>query len=168
PAGNGSFYLDLTVRHRVTQWSGVAAQFWRLVRHPDLDSYDLSSLRSMGCGGSVLPPELVRVIGERLPGVSLNSGYGMTESTGLGTVLAEPDLSACPDSVGAVSPTTEVQIRDADGRTVLAEGEIGEIHVRGTSVFLGYWGDTAATAAALDAQRWYRTGDYGRISGGLL
>ena len=51
---------------------------------------------------------------------------------------------------------------------VLPEGEIGEICLRTPSVFLGYWNDPAATQAALDENRWYRTGDYGRITGGLL
>ena len=45
---------------------------------------------------------------------------------------------------------------------------MGEIHIRGASVFIGYWGDDEATAESLDADRWYRTGDFGRIEGGML
>jgi acyl-CoA synthetase (AMP-forming)/AMP-acid ligase II len=60
-----------------------------------------------------------------------------------------------------------VQVRDAEG-AVLPEGEVGEIHIRGASVFLGYWQDPVATAAALTRDRWYRTGDYGRIRDGVL
>ena len=51
---------------------------------------------------------------------------------------------------------------------MLPEGRIGEIFLRSPSVFLGYWDDPAATRAALDEDRWYRTGDFGRIAGGLL
>src|SRR5581483_11519166 len=72
-----------------------------------------------------------------------------------------------PESVGPALPTVEVQIR-GEGGAVLAEGEIGEIHLRSPSVFLGYWDDQAATEAVLDADRWYRTGDHGRVAGGLL
>jgi acyl-CoA synthetase (AMP-forming)/AMP-acid ligase II len=60
-----------------------------------------------------------------------------------------------------------VQIRDDDG-TVLPEGEVGEICLHGAVVFKGYWDDPAATAKVLDDERWYLTGDYGRIEDGVL
>ena len=69
--------------------------------------------------------------------------------------------------MGAPYPTIEVQIRD-DDRTVLPEGEVGEICLRGAVVFQGYWDDPDATAAVLDAERWYHSGDYGRIDDGVL
>ena len=55
----------------MTTWSGVPTQFWRLLRHPDLASYDLSSVRTVGGGGAVFPPELVR----ELHGGSRRSGW---------------------------------------------------------------------------------------------
>ena len=61
----------------------------------------------------------------------------------------------------------EVEIRDEQSN-VLSEDEVGEIHLRTACVFLGYWQNDEATEACLDAERWYRTGDYGRISGGVL
>ena len=160
-------HLDLTVEHRISSWSGVPTQWWRLLRHPDFESYDLSSLRSVGGGGAPFPPALVRLFGEKLPGVALGNGYGMSETVGLGTLASGPVVLAAPDSVGPAQPTTEVEVRDPDGR-VVAEGEVGEIHLRSASVFLGYWDDPGATAACLDADRWYRTGDFGRVEGGLL
>ena len=72
-----------------------------------------------------------------------------------------------PDSVGGAQAGIEVEIRDPLGDT-MAEGEVGEIHIRGASVFIGYWGDDDATAESLDADRWYRTGDFGRIERGML
>ncbi len=71
------------------------------------------------------------------------------------------------ESVGAPYPTLAVQIRD-DDRTVLPEGEVGEIALHGGVIFKGYWDDPEATAAVLDAERWYHTGDYGRIEDGVL
>ena len=62
---------------------------------------------------------------------------------------------------------TEIEIRDEHGRP-LPDGDIGEIWARGAQVFVGYWSDEAATAAALDAGRWYATGDFGRINDGHL
>ena len=160
-------WLELTARHQVTTWSGVPTQFWRVLRHPDLESYDLSSVRTVGSGGAVFPPELVRELHGRFPQVRLGNGYGMSETVGLGTLTGGDPFVAVPEAVGAAQPTVEVQIRDARG-DVLPEGRIGEIFLRSPSVFLGYWDDPAATGAAFGEDRWYRTGDFGRIAGGLL
>jgi acyl-CoA synthetase (AMP-forming)/AMP-acid ligase II len=160
-------WLELTARHRVTSWSGVPTQFWRMLRHPDVDRYDLSSVTTVGGGGAVFSPELVRELHERFPRVRLGNGYGMSETVGVGTQTGGELFVAVPASVGPALPTVEVQIRGEDG-AVLAEGEIGEIHLRSPSVFLGYWDDPTATENVLDADRWYRTGDSGRVAGGLL
>jgi len=160
-------HLELTEQHRITGWSGVPTQWWRIVRHPGLGEYDLSSLRSIGGGGAPLAPELVHELTQRFPGVTLANGYGMSETVGNGTLIAGPMLVAMPDSVGGAQAGIEVEIRDPLGDT-MAEGAVGEIHIRGASVFIGYWGDDDATAESLDADRWYRTGDFGRIEGGML
>ncbi|WP_344594989.1 class I adenylate-forming enzyme family protein [Actinomadura vinacea] len=160
-------WLRLTAEHRVTTWSGVPTQYWRLLRHPDIDSYDLGSVTSAGSGGAVFPPELVRRLHERLPALRLGNGYGMSETVGLGTLTGGDLFLAVPESVGPAQPTVEVQVRGEDGE-VLPEGEAGEIHLRTPSVFLGYWEDPAATRACLGEDRWYRTGDFGRIRDGLL
>jgi len=160
-------HLRLTEEHGISAWSGVPTQWWRLLRHPDFDSYDLSSLRNVGGGGAPLAPELIRDLTDRLPGVSVGNGYGMSETVGLGTLTGGALLQAVPDSVGPAQAGGEIEIRDAEGN-VLLEGEVGEIHLRNASVFLGYWGDDDATAAALDDDRWYRTGDFGHVTGGML
>jgi acyl-CoA synthetase (AMP-forming)/AMP-acid ligase II len=61
----------------------------------------------------------------------------------------------------------KVQIRDAEGN-VLPAGEIGEVYIQGAGVFSGYWNNPEATAAVLDADRWYRTGDFGHTDGEFL
>ena len=160
-------HLQMTVEHRISTWSGVPTQFWRLLRHPDLASYDLRSLRNVGSGGAPFPPELVRALTEALPWVSPGNGYGMSETVGLGTLIGGAVMVAAPDSVGPAQVGTSVEVRDPFGAS-LPEGEVGEIHLRNASVFLGYWDDPDATAACLDDERWYRTGDFGRISGGML
>jgi acyl-CoA synthetase (AMP-forming)/AMP-acid ligase II len=164
---NEVIHLELTQRHRVTSWSVVPTQLWRILQHPELPSYDLSSVRTIGAGGSDFAPELRRLVAERLPGVRITNGYGMTETAG-GAVLGQhADGQRHPTAVGAAAPTMELQIRDEAG-VALAEGEIGEIAVRGATVFIGYWQDPVATQQALDGDRWYRTGDTGRIEHGLL
>ncbi|EFC86669.1 class I adenylate-forming enzyme family protein [Parafrankia sp. EUN1f] len=161
-------HLELTRRYGVTQWTGVPTQFLRLLEHPDLDPATLVTLRGIGCGGAPMPPELPRVVAERLPGVRVGGGYGMTETFGMGTAIGGPRLVAHPGAVGVPTPTSELMLRDADGAEITADGAVGEIWLRGPSVFLGYWNDEGATAAVLDADGWYRSGDYGRIVDGVV
>ncbi|HEY4331996.1 MAG TPA: fatty acid--CoA ligase family protein, partial [Ilumatobacteraceae bacterium] len=160
-------HFEMTAEHRIQNWSGVPTQFWRLLQHPDFDRYDTSSVRNAGGGGANFAPELTRLFHEKMPAVSLGNGYGMSETAGMGTRIGGPQFMAHPDSVGSANPATEIEIR-GDDEELLDEGQIGEIYVRTAAVFLGYWNDPVASAKALRPGRWYRTGDYGRIEGGLL
>ena len=160
-------HLEMTARHGVQAWSAVPTHYWRILEHPDFGGADLSSLRTATSGGAVFPPALVRAFGERLPQVVLSNGYGMTETCGLGTIAADQLLLDHPESVGAAWPTHEVEVRDTDGQP-LGPGQVGEIHIRSAAVFLGYWDNPEATSAAVDADGWYHTGDFGVIDDGVL
>ena len=160
-------HLQLTQDHGVTAWSGVPTQFWRLIREIDEGDWDISSVTSLGGGGATFPPELVREVNRVLPNAVFGSGYGMTESMGIGTLNRGADFLAHPDSVGTACPFVEVEVRDENGQA-LPEGEVGEVHLRSASVFIGYWNDPQATADAIDADGWYSTGDFGRIQDGRL
>jgi acyl-CoA synthetase (AMP-forming)/AMP-acid ligase II len=160
-------HLQLTERYRISTWSGVPTQFWRMLEHPEFDTVDLSSLIAISSGGAPFPPELMRVLNEKIPSANLSNGYGMTECMGAGTLLSGERYDTHRDSVGAPWPTMQLQIRAEDG-TVLDEGEVGEICQRGAFTFVGYWDDPEATAKVLDADRWYLSGDYGRIEGDVL
>jgi acyl-CoA synthetase (AMP-forming)/AMP-acid ligase II len=158
-------HLDLTEKHGATMWSLVPTQLWRLLEWPDLDQYDLSSLRTVGGGSAVWAPELLRTLETKLPNVrpGLGTGWGMTESNGSGTSLRSDSTYDHPDSIGNASPTVELEIRDPETGAARPEGEVGEICVRIASLFLGYWDNPGATRAALSDDRWYRTGDFGYI-----
>lgn len=163
-------HLRLSARFGATVWSLVPTQVWRLLEWPTLAEHDLSTLQSMGGGSAVWPPELLRRIELRLPNVrtALGLGYGMTETSGLGTSLRGAATYERPESVGQSTPTVEVQVRDPETGAVLGEDEVGEICMRSAANFLCYWENPTATEAALDADRWYRTGDHGRIHEGFL
>jgi acyl-CoA synthetase (AMP-forming)/AMP-acid ligase II len=164
-------HLRLTADNRVSAWSGVPTQFWRMLEHPDFDSFDLSCLMMVSSGGAPFPPELMRVLNEKIPNANLSNGYGMSESMGAGTLLSGARYFTHRESVGAPYPTLEVQIRSGEGRDdriVLPEGEVGEICLHGGVIFKGYWDDPEATAKVLDDERWYHSGDYGRIEDGVL
>ena len=162
-----TMHLELTARHRVASWSGVPTMYWRLLDHPDFDTYDLTCVRAVGSGGAPFPPELIRLLQERFPGVGVTNGYGASETMGSGTLSFGPLMAHHPDAVGRATPAIDIQIRDEDGNP-LPEGEIGEICIRSATVFLGYWDDLEATEAAFWPGRWYRTGDFGRFEDGVM
>jgi len=91
----------------------------------------------------------------------------MTEASGTLTLVQPPVSDADLASVGGATAGSEVEVRDPDGRA-LSEGEVGQIWGRSAGIFLGYWGNEAATRAVFDEDRWYATGDYGRIDRGRL
>ncbi len=163
-------HLGLTERYRATSWSLVPTQLWRILDYPDLDRFDISSVQTVGGGSAVWPPELLRRLGERLPAIrpSLAMGYGATETNGLGTNLRLHWTYEHPDSIGYPAPGVEVEIRDPVTRQVCDDGVIGEICMRTAAGFVGYWDNPEATAAALDAERWYRTGDFGHTVDGFV
>ena len=92
---------------------------------------------------------------------SLDSyGYGATETSSVSTGNSAEDYLALPDSVGIAVPCCDVKIANPDGRA-LADGEVGEIWIRGPNVVMGYWNKPEATDAAF-TDGWYHTGDVGR------
>ena len=160
--------LRLTEKHGIARWSGVTTQIWRLVEHPRLRDYDVSSVTSIGGGGSIWSPELQEICRTSLPHArtTVTIGYGLTESSGLATSAADDVLKDDPDSVGYPLPTVSVRITDDDG-TELPDGAVGNICLFGPMITPGYWNDPEATADAI-RDGWLRTGDYGYRRDGLL
>ena len=160
--------LRLTEEHGIARWSGVTTQVWRLVEHPRLNDYDVSSVISIGGGGSMWSPELQEICRTALPHArtSVTIGYGLTESSGLAASAADDVLRDHPDSVGYPLPTVGVRITDDDG-VALPEGSVGNICLSGPVVTPGYWNDPAATAETI-RDGWLRTGDFGYVRDGLL
>jgi acyl-CoA synthetase (AMP-forming)/AMP-acid ligase II len=161
--------LELIEHERVTTWGPTGTMLHRVFDHPGLDRFDLSSVTYLGSGGSPVPAALQARMREVFPNARRNMGvgYGLTESTALVTLNSGEELEIHPDSVGRPLPTVEVEIRDADGKSV-PEGVEGEIHVRSPLVMREYWERPEETANAIGPGRWLRTGDIGRIEEGRL
>jgi len=161
--------LRLIEREKVTGWGYTATLLHRLVNRAKAGDYDLSTFRSVGGGGSPIPAALIDEAMALFPQCShtMGVGYGLTEGTAFGTLNAGDELMDDPASVGRPVPIVEIEIRDEHGRAV-AEGEEGEIHLRGPLVMLGYWDDPEATMDAIKPGRWLKTGDVGRLSDGKL
>jgi long-chain acyl-CoA synthetase len=156
-------------RERCTAFSVVATTAWRVVNHPDIEVRDLSSVIQTGGGAAPISGALQQRLREVFPNAAarMGIGYGLTESTSLATTAGAADLLANPDTVGRAIPTTQVEIRDADGNPV-PEGVEGEIHVRSPLVMLEYWRNPAATAETIGPGRWLKTGDIGHMEGDQL
>jgi acyl-CoA synthetase (AMP-forming)/AMP-acid ligase II len=161
--------LEMIERERVTGWGYTATVLHRLLHHPSVGDYDLSSFRSVGGGGSPIPAPLIEKAQALFPQCShtMGVGYGLTEGTAFATLNAGEELTDDPASVGRPLPVVQVEIRDALGRA-LTEGEEGEIHLRGPLVMLEYWRDPKATKAAIGPGRWLNTGDVGSLRNGKL
>jgi long-chain acyl-CoA synthetase len=121
-------------------------------------SRDLSSLRRVGGGGAPRAPDQVRQIGAGFGGGTPTTGWGMTETNAIGTGIAGNDYVEHPASSGRCSAVLQLRIVDDSGRA-LEPGERGELLVRGTSVFGGYWNRPELNADVFVDGDWFRTGD---------
>ncbi|MEV4204202.1 class I adenylate-forming enzyme family protein [Nocardia salmonicida] len=160
--------LSLVEREKVTNWAAVPTMASRLLEH-DVAQHDLSSLSALSLNSAPSSPALLASLREKTSALqfSLTTSYGLTESGTAATVATPLDLAADDASVGRPIIGVAVEIRDAEGKAV-GEGEEGEICIRSPYVMLGYWDDDAATAAAIDDQRWLRSGDFGTMHNGRL
>ncbi len=128
---------------------------------PGLNKYDLSSLRDFICGGSHVPPELVRESREKL-GCYVHNMFGMAEGP-VSTVTLEDPFDVMCETVGLpCCPDDEMKIVDDNGREV-AQGEVGELLFRGPHTFYGYYKAPAVNQEAFDPDGFHHTGDYARI-----
>lgn len=152
--------LALIARHRVTTMFGVPAMFLFMSQSPTFAETELSSLRCLICGGAPVPEALIKTYGQR--GVPFVQGYGLTETAPLALVLRTDEVGVKIGAAGnQVLPLSDVRLVDANNTPVPA-GTRGEICVRGPQVMVGYWGNPAATAAVIDTDGWFHTGDIGR------
>jgi acyl-CoA synthetase (AMP-forming)/AMP-acid ligase II len=161
--------LELIEKEKVTGWGYTATVLHRLLNHPKVGEYDLSSFRTVGGGGSPIPSPLIDKARASFPQCShtMGVGYGLTEGTAFGTLNAGEELADDPASVGRPVPIVDVEIRNEHGEAV-PDGEEGEIHLRGPLVMREYWNDPEATAAAIKPGGWLNTGDVGQMRGGKL
>jgi long-chain acyl-CoA synthetase len=141
----------------ITTMSGVNTLFNALVNAPDFATIDFSKLRIAIGGGAAVQSEVARRWRE-ITGSELVEGYGLTEASPV--VCINPFLKPKIGTVGLPVPSTEVTIRDDDGKAV-AIGESGEVWVRGPQVMLGYWRRPDETARVFTTDGWLRTGDIG-------
>ena len=144
---------------RATSFPGVPTMWIALVNYPGIEKRDLSSLRVVASGGAPLPVEIAERF-ERLTGLPLPSGWGMTETSPAGiSPPAGPIRKA--GSIGFPLPGITAQIVSLDDpHKVLGANEVGELRIKGANVMQGYWNKPKETEAAF-ADGFFLTGDVG-------
>ena len=136
--------------------------YLRLMAHPTISDYDLSSVRLVQSSAGGTSPEIVADIYRTFPNAVMNYGWGQTEA-GLGCSLVltqEMALQRKPQirSIGRPMPLMEMRVVDDAGHPV-PDGEIGEGVCRSAAVMHGYHGQPELTASGFTADGWWRTGD---------
>lgn len=158
PAG----LLAVVRQHEVTLLDVVPSIFAMLLRESGFRAQQLPSLRTAFYGGAPMPTATVAALRGRLPQLRLFDVYGMSETGGTIACLTDGEQEVHAGSVGRPVRAAEVRVVDDEGGGPVGAGAVGELLVRGPMVTPGYWGDPAATAAAL-TDGWLRTGDLGRF-----
>jgi len=143
--------------NRLTSMVAPAAMSGDLVRVAQSKAYNLSSLLALGGGGAPRAPEQVGQIAASFPNALPGTGWGMTETNAIGTGIGGQDYLDHPESSGRCSQVMQLKIIDETGQA-LSTGQRGELLVRGTAVFSGYWNQPEVTANSFIGD-WFRTGD---------
>ncbi len=144
---------------RPTLLAGVPSMFQAVAALPDLEKYDLSSLRGIFVGGAPLPPALAEAF-QRRTGRRLIEGYGLTEAVG---IVASNPLNGKhkPGTIGIPFPDVILRIVDLESSTKnLPPGQAGEIVIRSPGLMTGYWRRPEETARTI-RDGWLHTGDVG-------
>jgi acyl-CoA synthetase (AMP-forming)/AMP-acid ligase II len=157
--------LARVAEERITVLPGAPTIYQAILDHPDRDRHDLSTLRLAVTGAADIPVELIRRVQDELPFSTVITGYGLTEAGTATATSAGDDPATIATTVGRPRPGFEVRIVDGKDQDVSA-GEPGEILLRGPSVMSHYLDDPGATADALSADGWLRTGDLGVVDDG--
>jgi len=151
--------MELVEAERAAVFGGVPTMLIAMLGHPDIERRDLSSLRAAVSGGAPVPAELVRRVEGRL-GVRFSIVFGTTECSPLLTQVRLDDSARDrAETLGPPLPQTEIKIADVTAGGPVPVGQAGELCARGYTVMRGYHDAPEATAAAIDAEGWYHTGD---------
>ena len=155
PRDMKSFIGDLK-KHKISVFIGVNTLFNAMVNRPDFAEVDFSGLK-LTLGGGMATQQAVAEKWKNITGTPIVEAYGLTEASP-GVCCNPLNIPAYTGSIGLPVPSTEVELRDADGKLV-AQGMPGEMWVKGPQVMQGYWQRPQDTAKTIDARGFLETGD---------
>ncbi|MFL1404603.1 long-chain-fatty-acid--CoA ligase [Marinobacter sp. M1N3S26] len=150
--------LETIQKERITMFPAVPTMLSALLACPKLGDYQLDSLKLCNSGGAPLPVELQQRF-QDAASCSVREGWGMTETTALGTFTPE-GMPSPAGACGVPVPGIDLKIIAMDGSDrEMPQGERGELCIAGPSVMTGYWKREDATAESMTASGYFRTGD---------
>ena len=145
-------------KYKVNFLPAVNTLFNAMMQHPDFDKIDFSLLK-VAIGGGMAVQKAVADRWVQRTGIPLSEGYGLSETSPSLTVVS-PEMTEFTGTIGLPLPSTEITIRDDDGKDVPL-GQPGEICARGPQVMPGYWQRPGETEKVMTADGFFRTGDIG-------
>lgn len=152
--------LEVVEKEKCTSLYGVPTMFIAELDLPDLDRYNLKSLRTGLMAGAPCPIDTMRKVQSIMNMTEICVCYGMTETSPVSTESCTDDpLELRVTTVGTVHPHVEIKIIDPETGAIVPRGIPGELCTRGYSVMLGYWDNPEETKAIIDEKRWLHTGD---------
>lgn len=146
--------------HRATMFFAPPTVWIALLRHPDFEKRDLSSLKKCYYGASIMPVEILKEIIERLPGTKIYNYYGQTELAPYHTILKAKDATTKLGSAGMGGLNMETRLEDDNYAPINEPGVPGEICGRGPHVMIMYFKDPEKTELAMKGG-WFHSGDIG-------
>ncbi len=151
--------LQVISSERCTTMGAVPTMLLAILQHPEFDTYDLSSLRSVVSGGSPVPVYLMEQVRERM-GADVAIVFGQTEGSGAVTLTLQDDSFELKSAtIGVPIPYTEVKIIAPATGEVLPCDERGELCYRGFLTMQGYYNMPEKTAETIDSEGWLHSGD---------
>ncbi|XP_036985509.2 medium-chain acyl-CoA ligase ACSF2, mitochondrial isoform X2 [Artibeus jamaicensis] len=160
PSFNGKQTLEAISKERGTFLYGTPTMYVDVLNQPDFSSYDISTISAGIIAGSPVPPDLIRLIINKMNAKDLVIAYGTTENSPVTfSQFPEDTLEQKENSVGRVMPHTEAKILNPKTGAITELNTPGELYIRGYCVMLGYWGDSQKTEEVIGLDKWYRTGD---------
>ena len=163
PRWDRSVAAQLIQRYKVTSWTAVPTMVVDLLSSPDIDKYDLSSIKVMGGGGAAMPEAIAQKL-QDLCGITYLEGYGLSET--IAPTHMNPPQKPKKQCLGIPIFGTDSRVVDPQTLKELGPNEVGEIITHGPQVFLGYWNKPDANRDCfvdVDGKKFFRTGDLGRV-----
>jgi acyl-CoA synthetase (AMP-forming)/AMP-acid ligase II len=155
-------FLGIVQKYRLTVLPLVPPIVLGMVKSPAVSQFDLSSVRLVFSGAAPLGEDLARALSKQL-GCPVTQGYGMTEASPVTHLSPTRNVTLKPGSAGRVIPNTEVKIVDPVTGDELGRNQEGELLMRGPQIMKGYLNKPEDTAASIDPEGWYHTGDVGYV-----
>jgi long-chain acyl-CoA synthetase len=151
--------LEIIARDKITLFQGVPTMYNAMLACKSADDADTSTLRVCMSGGSAMPEEVMRRFEEKF-GCKVLEGYGLSETSPVAS-FNHPDRPNRPGSIGTPIEGVEMKVVDDDGND-LAQGEAGEIVIKGHNIMKGYWNRPDATEESIK-DGWFHSGDIGKV-----